>query len=110
MFYYVDETGTDFFYGRVLEPGIIWGQEITFIISLAALGIAFLLLEKFIKLYASTLLERSKQIETLKEEIRQFKEEIEIEVDLDAPIQKVISTLQNIASDPRKLFVLIYLI
>jgi hypothetical protein len=50
MFYYIDTTGVSFKYGRILEPGISWGQEITFIISLGLLGTAFLLLEKFIKL------------------------------------------------------------
>lgn len=104
--YYVDDTGEDFFYGRVLEPKIQWGQEITFIFCIAILGIAFLLLEKFIKLYATTLVDRSRKIETLeieteelRNEIKKYREDQDVPIDLDAPIQKVISTLQNIGSN-----------
>src|SRR4051812_1167554 len=62
LLYYIDQTGFDFFYGRYLDPPILWGQEVTFIICLAILGVAFLLLERFIKLYANTVLDRSKKI------------------------------------------------
>jgi hypothetical protein len=105
MVYYVDNTGVDFTYGRILDPQIRWGEEITFIISLGLIGCAFLLLEKFIKLYANTLVERSKTIETLEIEKEELKKEMERltkendNIDLDAPIQKVITTLQNISSD-----------
>jgi hypothetical protein len=51
LLFYRDATGESFIHGRVLDPPLQWGQEITFIICLALLGIAFLLLEKFIKLY-----------------------------------------------------------
>jgi hypothetical protein len=51
MLYYIDETGHDFFYGRVLDPPIQPGQETTVIISLAVLGVGFLLMERFVKLY-----------------------------------------------------------
>lgn len=106
FFYYVDKSGVDLFYGRILDPEISWGQEITFIICIALLGIAFLFLEKFIKLYATTLVDRSHQIETLeieKEELRQeimkYRDDQDVSIDLDAPIQKVIATLQSIQSD-----------
>ena len=48
--YYVDAGGHDMFYGRILDPPIQPGQETTFIIALGLLGIAFLLLERFVKL------------------------------------------------------------
>ena len=50
LLYYIDTTGHDFFYGRVLDPSISPGQETTVIICLALLGTGFLLLEKFVKL------------------------------------------------------------
>lgn len=110
MLYYIDETEVSFSYGRVLEPKIQWGQEITFVISLALLGIAFLLLERFIKLYANTLVDRSRKIETLEiekeelvKEIRKYKIEQE-DIDLDAPIQKVITVLQNLPSEHLHVF------
>lgn len=102
--YYIDNSGVSFAYGRILDPLILWGQEITFILTLALLGVTFLLLERFIKLYATTLVERSREIETLelekeelKNEIRRFKEGEE-NLDVDAPIQKVVSILQSIAA------------
>lgn len=111
IYYYVDKTGNDFFFGRVLDPPIQSGQETTFIICLAILGLVFLLLERFIKLYANTLLERSRTIEALeieqeelRQEIKRFREEQENDVDLDAPIQKVIAILQNIGADNRTIY------
>lgn len=103
--YYIDSTGVDFFYGRKLDPPIAWGQEVTFILCLGLLGVGFLLLERFIKLYATTLLDRSKKIQTLEiekeelvQEIKKYKDE-RADIDLDAPLQKVITTLQNISGD-----------
>ena len=59
--------------------------------------------------YANTLLERSKTIEALeveqeelRQEIKRYREQENTQVDLDAPVQKVISTLQSIAADLRK--------
>jgi hypothetical protein len=39
--------------------------------------------------------------EELRQEIKRYKEEQETTIDLDAPIQKVIAILQNLASDIR---------
>jgi hypothetical protein len=49
LLYYIDPTGHDFFYGRILSPPILPGQETTVIFCLALLGTGFLLLERFVK-------------------------------------------------------------
>lgn len=103
--FYTDTTGVQSLKGRALSPAISWAQEITFIVSIALLGIAFLMLEKFVKLYANSLLERSRKIKTLEkekqelaEEVKKFKGDDNRNVDLDAPVQKVIQTLQTMAN------------
>lgn len=104
--FYTDDTGLKSFRGRKLDPGVSWGQEATFWVSIVLLGLAFLMLEKFVKLYANSLLERSHQIKTLQkekdelvEEIKKFKGDSAKDVDLDAPIQKVIQVLQSMANE-----------
>eukprot|EP01116_Phalansterium_solitarium_P017504 TRINITY_DN4328_c0_g1_i1.p1 TRINITY_DN4328_c0_g1~~TRINITY_DN4328_c0_g1_i1.p1 ORF type:complete len:758 (+),score=285.67 TRINITY_DN4328_c0_g1_i1:3227-5500(+) len=105
MLYYVDSTQISFSAGRILSPGIRWGEEITFLISLGLIGVAFLLMEKFVKLYASTLLDHSNNIKNLEHEKEQLLRELrafkntEEKVDLDAPIQKVIASLQDMMNN-----------
>lgn len=103
--FYTDQTGLDSFKGRALKPTISWAQEITFIVSVTLLGFAFLMLEKFVKSYANSLLERSRQIKTLEKEKQELAEEVKKikgdegqNVDLDAPVQKVIHILQTMAN------------
>jgi hypothetical protein len=98
--FYTDTTGLQSYKGRALNPAISWAQEVTFIVSIALLGIAFLMLEKFVKLYANSLLERSRQIKTLEkekeelvEEVKKFRGDDTQNVDLDAPVQKVIQII-----------------
>lgn len=105
-YFYTDTTGLLSDKGRALSPTISWAQEGTFIVSIALLGIAFLMLEKFVKLYANSLLERSRQIKTLEkekeelaEEVKRFRGDDNQNVDLDAPVQKVIQILQNMANN-----------
>lgn len=107
--FYTDTTGLESYKGRALSPPISWAQEVTFIVSIALLGIAFLMLEKFVKLYANSLLERSQQIKTLEkekeelaEEVKRFKGDDQQNVDLDAPVQKVIQILQNMSTNNGK--------
>lgn len=104
--FYTDSTGLKSFRGRKLDPGISWGQEATFWFSIVLMGLAYLMLEKFVKLYANSLLERSHQIKTLQkekdeleEEIKRFKRDGGQDVDLDAPIQKVIQVLQSMSNE-----------
>lgn len=118
--FYTDSTGLQTFRGRKLDPGISWGQEATFWFSIVLMGMAYLMLEKFVKLYANSLLERSHQIKTLQKEkeelveevcwlflwslmfivvqIKKFKGDGAQDVDLDAPIQKVIQVLQSMSN------------
>jgi len=102
--FYSDTTGLKTFKGKKLDPGISWGQEATFWFSIAMMGFAFLMLEKFVKLYANSLLERSHQISSLEKQNRELAEEVkkgkgdEQNVDLDAPIQKVLAVLQSMSN------------
>jgi len=103
--FYTDSTGLQSFKGRMLDTPVSWGQEATFWFSILLMGLAYLMLEKFVKLYANSLLERSHQIKTLQtekaelvEEIKKFKGDGGQDVDLDAPIQKVIQVLQSMAN------------
>jgi hypothetical protein len=104
--FYTDDTGVKSFRGRRLDPPVSWGQEATFWFSIVLMGLAFLMLEKFVKLYANSLLARSLQIKTLEkekeelvEEIKKFKGDGAQDVDLDAPIQKVIQILQLMSNE-----------
>eukprot|EP01112_Ceratiomyxa_fruticulosa_P008300 TRINITY_DN214_c0_g1_i1.p1 TRINITY_DN214_c0_g1~~TRINITY_DN214_c0_g1_i1.p1 ORF type:complete len:745 (+),score=137.62 TRINITY_DN214_c0_g1_i1:217-2451(+) len=103
--FYTDTTGLSSGKGHTLDPPMSWTQEVTIMISLVLVGISFLMLERFVKLYAHSLLERSHQIialerekDELEKEIKKYKGDEEIDVDLDAPIQKVIGVLQEISN------------
>ena len=54
-------------YARALDPAISSTMEVTYLLTLGLLGIGFLLMEKFIKVYASTLVTWSQQISTMEE-------------------------------------------
>lgn len=102
LFFYTDASSVSFSGGRILDPGISWGEEITFLISLALIGCAFLFMEQFVKLYANTLVDHTNSIRQLEVEKDALQRELralkgaEEKVDLDAPIQKVITILRNV--------------
>jgi hypothetical protein len=99
MWFYTDATTTDEFFGRYLE--INYTEEITFLICLAVLGIGFLYLEKFIKLYAITLVEHTRHIKRLQIEKEQLAREVlrykdgSQYIDLDAPVQQAVKILNE---------------
>eukprot|EP01137_Pigoraptor_chileana_P025222 Opistho-2@94356 len=103
-FFYSDTTGLRVWRGRVFEARrkIDYGGEVTFMIALFILGVAFNMLERFIKKYGMTLVERENNVNDLYYDNEQLKKELskaasgDKKLDLDSPLTKVIQMLREI--------------
>ncbi|KAJ3337594.1 High affinity cAMP-specific 3',5'-cyclic phosphodiesterase 7A [Gonapodya sp. JEL0774] len=83
------------------DVDVNWTEEGTFIISLALVGVALFSLQKFIGQYARNLVDRQGHMQKLamlntdlRNQLRQMKNDVDL--DLDAPIFKVIQVVRNI--------------
>eukprot|EP01136_Pigoraptor_vietnamica_P030892 Opistho-1_new@90729 len=103
-FFYSDTTGLRFWRGRIFEANrkIDYGGEVTFMIALFILGVAFNMLERFIKKYGTTLLERENNVNELFYDNEELKKQLQKatagdrKLDLDSPLTKVIQLLREI--------------
>ena len=104
--FYTDARGDSTWAGRKLDPEVNWGQETTFALAMFAIGVGFALLERFINTYSRVLAERREHIKDLDKARRELEKEVQRSgkaekenLDMDAPIEKVLSTLRKLKSN-----------
>ncbi|KXS20315.1 HD-domain/PDEase-like protein [Gonapodya prolifera JEL478] len=85
----------------IYDVDVHWTEETTFIISLTLLAVLLFSLQRFIGEYAKNLVERQSHMQKLallntdlKNQLRQINQEVDL--DLDAPIYKVIQVIKTI--------------
>eukprot|EP00727_Mastigamoeba_balamuthi_P007579 m51a1_g3441 putative camp-specific phosphodiesterase (316) ;mRNA; r:656575-658251 len=102
--FYRDISGEDSKWGRVLDPRIDVAQEIAFLVLMALLGIMFLVMEKYVRVYTKHLLNRSEHVKKLEKVKKELQEEIKrleclTHVDLDSPLTKIVNDLNAMSEE-----------
>eukprot|EP00163_Fabomonas_tropica_P007413 TRINITY_DN1712_c0_g1_i7.p1 TRINITY_DN1712_c0_g1~~TRINITY_DN1712_c0_g1_i7.p1 ORF type:complete len:762 (-),score=166.13 TRINITY_DN1712_c0_g1_i7:554-2839(-) len=108
-FFYIDTQGTDLYKGVALTQDINVGEEVTFALSMMAIGVGFFTLIRFIDDYAVSLAVSDSKVSRLAlesfdlmEKVNRHSRELratEARQDASAPIEKVISILSAMRSD-----------
>eukprot|EP00128_Syssomonas_multiformis_P005224 Colp12_sorted_trinity150504_noHs@22401 len=102
--FYTDSSGDESFRGFKLEQSIEWKNEIAIFLIIFFLGVAYMLLVRYIRRYAQAVALREKNIgdlyrqnQDLRRQINEMQEkDPEKKLDVNSPITKVIMVLRSI--------------
>ncbi|KNC53238.1 cAMP-specific 3',5'-cAMP phosphodiesterase 4 [Thecamonas trahens ATCC 50062] len=96
--FYTDVHGTSFTTGRVLSPPIHWGEEFTFCVCVALLGLALLATTRFVHLFARSVASHQEEVSMLRAELDSFTSHA---VQVDTPISRVLALLTKVRDEAR---------